>query len=216
MKAFLFGQFILVLILSVCVIGVCSGEEVIPEMPKGTSLGGWHPSLMCDQCHATLIPKEDMPGLLGACKCHRSEFESSGKIDVVKINEVHGIKTCTRCHIGSWGRENILTYDTIHRVHAPIDCSLCHGEKDNIVVPENKECNICHKEDVHFVHGNKTEDLCFSCHGIAAQKYLDAEIQLEEIFIVNNNTTTTHILDGRSSYPTILNILKSLVDLIFG
>lgn len=204
------------LLLCMCIVGVCSGEEVIPEMPKGTSMGSWHPSAMCDQCHATLIPKDQVPAILGSCKCHRDEFTSGGKIDVVFIEEVHGIKTCTRCHIGSWDEEETLTYDTIHTVHAQIHCNLCHGDLENIDTPESKNCDFCHKGGVHFVHSNKTEDLCLTCHGTAGKKYLEEDVSVEDIFLMSNNTTASVAQDYRPKYPTILNILKSLIDLIFG
>lgn len=212
MRTFGLIRIILILLLSVYIVGVSSGDEVIPGMSKGTFMGNWHPSGMCDQCHATLIPREQVPGILGSCKCHRAEYTHGGKIDIGKIDEVHGIKTCTRCHIGSVAGKSPITYDTIHNVHAQVECTSCHGDKASIMTPEDKKCDLCHIEGVHFVHGQKTEDLCIKCHGTASKKYLEEDVSVEDIFVINNETT----IIPKRSYPTILNLLKNLIDTLFG
>ena len=85
----------------------------------------------------------------------------------------HGIKVCIDCHIGTGVVRDVnkIPSDEFHKVHIDVDCQACHGAKGSVAIPQETNCDFCHPGDAHFVHGNKTGELCVVCHGSFGVKY---------------------------------------------
>jgi len=212
MKLKLFAFLVMVIFVAALSIGMGEGDrasEVIPPNPRGF-IGTWHPVPECGQCHVSLLSEGALRAKLGSCKCHKEAYTTAGAIDMDKIRTVaHGSKTCIDCHIGS----GIVTSaeetpcDEIHRVHVSVDCQACHDERESLTIPDGN-CDFCHLGDAHSVHGNKMGDLCVACHGSFGIKYKEEGYQLKEGVPVEKKKEEI-------SYPTISNILKALMELIF-
>ncbi|MBA7516314.1 hypothetical protein ES705_08361 [subsurface metagenome] len=205
---------VLVIVILVVAVSISIGEgdsEAIPPNTVGFLGGGWHPAPECIQCHVSLLSEGALRAKLGSCECHRETYTSGGKIDNEKIREnAHGIKACIDCHIGSGIATSAgeVPSDEIHRPHVSLDCQACHGERESITIPEKGNCDFCHLGDAHFVHGNKTGDLCVVCHGSFGLKYKEVGYQMKEGVPVEKKPEEV-------TYPTISNILKAVIELIF-
>jgi len=186
-------------------------EEVIPPNTAGFLGGGWHPAPECIQCHVSLLSEGALRAKLGSCECHRNIYTSGGDIDMGKIRQnAHGVPVCIDCHIGSGmiTSEDAIPCDEVHRPHVEIDCQACHGENENIIIPESGNCDSCHSADAHAAHGNKTGDLCVACHGSFGVKYKEEGYQLIEGVPISN-------APEEMTYPTISNILRALINVMF-
>lgn len=211
MKIKLFALFVMVFLVAAAP-SPCTGDresesEVVPPNPMGF-IGSWHPVPECGQCHVTLLSDGELRAKLGSCKCHKEAYTSGGNIDMGKIRTVaHGSKICVDCHIGSGMLTSAgeIPCDDIHRVHdGGVDCQACHGEEDDPLIPETGNCNFCHLGDGHSIHGQKTGDLCVSCHGAFGSEYKEAGYQMVEgVPVVIEEEMVKH--------PTILNTLKALI-----
>jgi len=202
-----FAMAILVAAVSISIGEGDRGSEVIPPNPKGF-IGSWHPAPECGQCHVSLLSDKGLHAKLGACQCHRESYTTSGGIDMEKIRKnAHGVTVCIDCHIGSGSVEG-TPGDKIHRPHVRVDCQACHGKRESIMIPETGNCDFCHLGDAHSVHGNKTGNLCVVCHGSFGIKYKEERYQLKEGVFVEKKTE-------EMTYPTISNILKALIEVIF-
>jgi len=202
-----FAMAILVAAVSISIGEGDKGSEVIPPNPKGF-IGTWHPAPECGQCHVSLLSDKGLHAKLGSCQCHREVYTTGGNIDMEKIRkDAHGVTVCIDCHIGSGSVEGI-TGDKIHRPHEHVDCQACHGKRESIMIPETGNCDFCHLGDAHSVHGNKTGNLCVVCHGSFGIKYKEEGYQLKEGVFVEKKKE-------EMAYPTISNILKALIEIIF-
>ena len=212
MKLKLFALFAMVSLIATATIGICEGgrdKEVIPPNTAGFLSGGWHPAPECVQCHVSLLSEDTLRAKLGSCQCHGKAYTTGGKIDREEIRKkAHGVKVCIDCHVGTGIATGEITSKGIHRVHVSVDCQACHGERENVTIPEKRNCDSCHPGDAHSVHGNKTGDLCVVCHGSFGIKYKEEGYQLKEGVPVEKKREEI-------SYPTISNILKALTELIF-
>lgn len=187
-----------------------SDSEVIPPNTAGFLSGRWHPAPECIQCHVSLLSEGALRAKLGSCECHRETYTSGGKIDNEKIRKnAHGVMVCIDCHIGTGTvSTQAIPCDELHRVHTHVDCQACHGERMSITIPENGNCDFCHRGEAHFVHGDKTGNLCVACHGSFGIKYKAEGYQMKEDVLEEKKTEET-------TYPTISNLLKALIELIF-
>jgi hypothetical protein len=213
MKLKPFALLAVVILVAVVSTGIGEGDsEVIPPNTAGFLGGGWHPAPECIQCHVSLLSDGALRAKLGSCECHRETYTSGGKIDNEKIREkAHGIKACVDCHIGSGiaASAGEIPCDELHRPHVSVDCQECHGKRESITIPENVNCDFCHSGDAHFVHGNKTGNLCVVCHGSFGIKYKGEGYQMKEegVLVEKKPEEVTH--------PTIYNILKAVIELVF-
>ncbi|MDY6965901.1 MAG: hypothetical protein SVM80_08035 [Halobacteriota archaeon] len=211
--------FVFTLIISATSILMAEAEsESKDTVSSGGFLGNWHHSEMCDDCHATLLSKDQLTRITGYCKCHRDEFMTGGKADMEKLSKAHGISTCVRCHVGTVGDVGAeITYANIHIAHVDADCEKCHGDKENIFTPEVKECNLCHQGGIHLVHGDKTGEMCAICHGSAGKVFEEedySDYPVEELVIPDSITPDESTSSPR--YPTILVMLREFIAFIFG
>ncbi len=209
----LFALFVIVILVVAVSIGIGEGDsdsEVIPPNTAGFLGGGWHPAPECIQCHVSLLSEGALRAKLGSCECHRETYTSGGKIDNEKIRKnAHGVTVCIDCHIGTGlVSTQAIACDELHRVHEDVDCQACHGERLSIAIPETDNCDFCHRGDAHFVHGNKTGNLCVACHGSFGMQYKAEGYQIKEGVPVEKKPEET-------TYPTIFNILKALIERIF-
>jgi len=206
---------VVILVVAVSIgIGIGEGDsdrEVIPPNTAGFLSGGWHPAPECVQCHVSLLSDGALRAKLGSCRCHQEIYTTGGRIDNEKIRKnAHGIKACVDCHIGSGIATSAgeIPGDELHCLHVGVDCQACHGERESLTILENGNCDFCHSSDAHFVHGEKTGSLCVVCHGSFGIKYKTEGYQMEEGVLVEKETE-------ERTYPTISNILKALIELIF-
>ncbi len=209
----LFALFVIVILIVAVSIGICerdSDSEVIPPNTAGFLGGGWHPAPECIQCHVSLLSEGALRAKFGSCECHRETYTSGGKIDNEKIRKnAHGVMVCIDCHIGTgMVSTQAIACDELHRVHEDVDCQTCHGERLSIAIPETDNCDFCHRGDAHFVHGNKTGNLCVACHGSFGIQYKAEGYQIKEGVPAEKKPEET-------TYPTISNILKALIEHIF-
>jgi len=186
----------------------------------GSFMGNWHHSEMCDDCHKMLIPQEELARIQGYCKCHNNNVLTSNGVNLEQLGKLHGMQTCISCHVGSSGSSgDEMAKMNIHSAHAGADCEKCHGDKASIHTPDGKECNFCHKGGVHLVHGQRTEDMCVTCHGPAGEGYKEDDTTLEAIMTPrDNNIEGITVINNTASpeYPTIMGLLREFVAFIVG
>ena len=210
MKLKLFALLVLAILAATVSTGLGEGDEdVIPPNPMDF-IGSWHPVPECGQCHVSLLSDGALRAKLGSCRCHDDVYTTAGKIDMGKIRTVaHGSMTCIDCHVGSGivTSAEEISRDEIHCVHVEVDCLACHEDSDQPTIPD-ANCDFCHRGDAHTVHADKTSSLCVACHGSFGIKYKEEGYQLKEgEFVVEEPEEV--------KYPTILNMLKAIVNFVF-
>lgn len=203
-----------------CIMVVAADTGGSESVNMGNFLGNWHHSEMCDHCHHLIIPKEEIAGLYGYCKCHNNNILTGSGVNMEQLGKVHGMQTCISCHVGSTGGSGDEIADmNIHLAHSGADCEKCHGDKSSIHTPEGKECNFCHKGGVHLAHGRRTEDMCVTCHGPAGEVYKEDEASLEALMTPKGNSIEDiTVINNTASneYPTIMGLLMEFVAFIIG
>ncbi|MFO7968337.1 MAG: hypothetical protein R6U44_12135 [Archaeoglobaceae archaeon] len=161
---------------------------------------------ICFSCHGTILTEKETNSKLGRCSCHSLDVDdfAHSKQDENKLSSIHE-DLCAKCHTGiGYTPEDFARL--VHLPHGILECSRCHGE-GNITVPDAKNCNNCHIEDVHDVHHDIVEDLCVGCHGKAINKF--PELEEGKGIIVE---TPEEEPGGFSLYD----LLKFLFPLVFG
>jgi len=188
-------------------IAVTSAEEVYPKNPDLFWRG--HPTEACDYCHYTYIPHDRMTGLMRACVCHKDPYTTGGKVDISKVSEhAHASKPCSACHFGTARVEDVSLQD-FHRTHIHVNCTYCHSrEGSSIGIPETKNCEKCHNQGPHLVHGERTDAMCVICHGKFGEECRKKGYTAEKIAPVNETTQKT------IKIPTILDLLRTLLEII--
>ncbi|MDY6932387.1 MAG: hypothetical protein SVJ22_10795, partial [Halobacteriota archaeon] len=203
-----------------CITAIAADNERSEGGDGGNFLGNWHHSEMCDHCHYLIISKEEIAGLYGYCRCHNNNILTGSGVNMEQLGKVHGMDTCIACHVGSsGGQADEIAKMNIHSAHSGADCEKCHGDKSRIFTPEEKECSFCHKGGVHLAHGQRTEDMCATCHGPAGEVYKEDAESMEVIMTPNvNSIEEITVINNTASaeYPTILGLLREFVEFIIG
>ncbi|MCL7412486.1 MAG: hypothetical protein M8353_02585 [ANME-2 cluster archaeon] len=140
-------------------------EKDTPDYTFPYERPGWsgdlrHGGAKCFQCHFSLIEIERAYGI--QCKCHYLENNDWDlKVDIQKVQEIHGNSPCIRCHVGIVEQ---LGDNDIHFLHSNKKCDVCHVAKERLIRPNTTDCNVCHPNGPHGSHENLSS-LCVLCHG---------------------------------------------------
>ncbi len=126
---------------------------------------------ICFPCHDTIIPPSEKIKKLSGCRCHSVDIWRGTKIDMDKLDELHGNDICIKCHCGPNYNESNLDLEGVHIPHKNLKCSACHGE-NMVTSPDTKDCHYCHKGGIHEIHGDILMDICVFCHGKVIYKFM--------------------------------------------
>ncbi len=126
---------------------------------------------ICFPCHDLLIPKNEKIKKLSGCRCHSLDIWRGKKIDMDKLDKLHGNNICIKCHIGPEYNESNIGIREIHIPHRNLNCSVCHGA-GLVSNPGTKDCHYCHKGGIHEIHGDILMDICEFCHGKVIYKFI--------------------------------------------
>ncbi len=171
---------IIVLVLTLCALGVVTGWKYIQYMDKDPSFcamchvtqegyDSWekssHYTLICQECHSMSII-EGNKLLLG--------FYIEGKKE---IKQNHGRKTpwelCINCHNREAAQGSITFRRSFgHARHVfmmDIECSKCHSGKLHDMKVDSANCRACHTDKL--VHGMGTVGMaCLNCHNFSSRE----------------------------------------------
>lgn len=126
---------------------------------------------ICFPCHDMIIPPSEKIRMFSGCRCHSVDIWRGKKIDMNKLDKLHGDNICIKCHVGPNYNESNLGLEGIHIPHKNLKCSVCHGE-NMVTSPDTKDCHYCHKGGIHEIHGDILMDICVFCHGKVIYKFM--------------------------------------------
>ncbi len=220
---------LLLIFLSFCIYA----EEVSKEeYEKGESLspllrsfaGVKHGGQKCVYCHALIIPDREYAKMFleQGCRCHKGDIGYGYSVNMDKVREIHGTKHCKRCHASTLN----VTKEIFHRkIHKRISCTKCHIIEPvnfTISVPKSMECKNCHNMDIHYIHADKLNKVCYLCHGSNfASRYTVKELRkigFTEKEIKKYNLSKEEGGEEKvekRGFITISKILAFIVDLLF-
>ncbi len=199
------------------------GDSISPLVRNfaGVQHGGYK----CVYCHALIIPDKTYKKMFleKGCRCHQSDVGPGYNLNMDKIRKIHETKHCKRCHANTLN----VTVEIFHqRIHKNIGCSRCH-EIDpltsEISIPKSRECRNCHNMDIHYIHADKINKVCYLCHGSGfASRYTVKELEkvgFTEKEIKKYNLTKEEEGGGekieKRGFITISKILAFIIDFIF-
>lgn len=163
---------------------------------------------ICFPCHDLIIPQDEKIKKLSGCKCHSVNIWRGTKIDMDKLDQLHGNDICIKCHAGSNYNESNLDLEGVHIPHKGLKCSACHG-KGMVVNPNTKDCHYCHKGGIHEIHGDILMEICEFCHGKVVYKFMKSATK--EIGV---NVTQPKVEKKRLF--SIFDFLKSIFEFLGG
>ncbi len=126
---------------------------------------------ICFPCHDLIIPKGERTKMFFGCRCHSVDIWRGTKIDMDKLDRLHGNNICIKCHVGPNYNESNLGLEGVHIPHKNLKCSVCHGE-NMVIDPGTKDCHYCHRGDIHEIHGDILMKICAFCHGKVIYKFM--------------------------------------------
>ena len=164
---------------------------------------------ICFPCHDLLIPKNEKTKMFFGCRCHSLDIWRGTKIDMGKLDKLHGNNICIKCHIGPNYNESNIGVAEIHIPHRNLSCSACHG-KGFIYNPNTKDCHYCHKGGIHEIHGDILMKICEFCHGKVIYKFMKSASK--EIGV--NVTKTVEVKKTKSF--SLFDIIRSIFSFLGG
>jgi len=192
-----------------------SADKIETDTPEYTfpyERPGWsgdlrHSGAKCFQCHYSLIEIERAYGI--GCQCHYLENNKWNlKVDITKIQQIHGNSPCIRCHVGIVEQ---LGDNDIHILHNNKKCEVCHVAKERLIRPNTTDCSICHPYGPHGSHENLSS-LCVLCHGEYGLSYSNKPYSE----IVNALETSSDISPApakeEGGIPTIADVIKLIIN----
>ncbi len=178
-----------------------------------TPVSAWvHPpgyGEICFPCHDLLIPKDEKIRMFSGCRCHSVDIWNGKKIDLNKLDKLHGNNICIKCHVGPNYNESNLGIEGVHIPHRNLSCSVCHG-KGLVYNPGTTDCHYCHKGDIHEIHGDILMKICVFCHGKVIYKFMPSASK-----VIGINVTSKAEVKKEKPF-SLFDIIRSIFSFLGG
>jgi len=135
---------------------------------------------LCFPCHDLLLSKSEKIRMLSGCRCHSLDIWRGTKIDMDKLDKLHGNNICIKCHVGPNYNESNLDIRGVHIPHKSLKCSVCHGV-GMVINPNTKDCHKCHQGGIHEIHGDILMQICTFCHGKVVYKFMKENVTVPKV-----------------------------------
>lgn len=164
--------------------------------------GKWHEGDKCVGCHNAILSESSSKRINDGCLCHYPPEDPVwyNKVDIRSVKDIHGTRTCIKCHVNSIA---VSSKENLHEIHSATECEKCHGN-ENVIKPSYVDCSSCHESEIHGIHD--IENLCIICHGKfgedALQKFKSASVAV---------STNVPQIPEKKPFPTVIDLLRSIM-----